>query len=436
MFLTMDLTIEVFVRLPIKSLGRFKSVCKNWNAIICSLGFAKLHLQHAINTHPKDDDLSPNLFFLNYKYVRHRLFTFRTELLKVEQMKLTHTYYVGSYPIGSSNGLICFKSYYRLGVDCLYIWNPTIQEYSCIGQRSRFFIRTLPVYWGFGYDPLSDDYKIVCLGIACDQTRTPVACIFTSRTCQWRQLECPSHDGMNEFLLKNVDLRGPKNLPVLVGHTLYWRLDQHKFDPKYLLAFDLMTDSFETIPLPTQIPRASDRCKTRDFFICQISQCLCACWVWTELLVVGEDEDFRLCMDVRTMERRGEDVFWKSKFTFERFIDCLPGDGPILPKLFEFKENSKYMIIYSGFKSCYVIDLNSKPENVISTKGVEGFKFDYDKTGTIYALDCTHSLVSPIHHLTYSVEARGAKRSCRRQSGTTEARPYRKLKYNVEAYLN
>ncbi|KAK9678136.1 hypothetical protein RND81_11G190400 [Saponaria officinalis] len=413
MLLNMDLMMEVFVRLPIKSLIRFKSVCKNWNAIICSLEFAKLHQQHAINTDPKDDDPSPNLYIPDYWYRCHGLYTFRTALLKVEQMDSTHMYDGSCFPIGSSNGLICFTSYFCCA-DCLYISNPTIQEYCCIGKWPDLcYTWPVPLYWGFGYDPLSDDYKIVCLGIASLQTRTPVACIFTSRTCQWTRLECPSLDGMDEFLLKDVNI-GHKDLPVLVGHTIYWRLED-KFDPKYLLAFDLRTDSFETIPLPAPVPRTSDRCKTRDFFICQIRQCLCACWVWTESLVVGEDEDFRLCMDVRTMERRGEDVFWKSKFTFERFIDCLPSNGPILPKLFEFKEDGKYLIICSDFKPCFVIDLNSKPEDVISTKDVEGFESDGDKC-EIYALDCTHSLVSPIHHLTYSVEGRGAKRSCRHQS--------------------
>ncbi|KAK9678134.1 hypothetical protein RND81_11G190200 [Saponaria officinalis] len=321
-------------------------------------------------------------------------------------MNLTHMYYEGSFPIGSSNGLICFVTYFD-GADFLYIWNPTIQELCCIGKWTDLLPGWVPLLLGFGYDPLSDDYKIVCLGIASPEIKLPVAGIFTSRIRHWRQLECPSRDGMHEFLSNEVCL------PVLVGHTLYWPLE-NKFDPKYLLAFDLMTDSFETIPLPTQTPRTNDRCTRRDFFICQIRQRLCACWVWTESLVVGENEDFRLCMDVRTMERRGEDVVWISKFKFERFIDCLPGRRQILPKLFEFKEDGKYMIIYSNFKPCYVIDLNSKPEDVISTKDVEGFKCDGDKKRGIYALECTHSLVSPIHHLTYSVEERGAKRSRRR----------------------
>ncbi|PHT57846.1 hypothetical protein CQW23_00209 [Capsicum baccatum] len=131
--LPVELISEILSRLPAKSVLQFKSVLKSWLALISSPEFAKAHLRFSV----KNTEDIQHLLILG----RFRLGIVRTDTRLA----------------GSCNGLILLAHYSNSQYSIL--WNPTT------GKR-----KTLPDYrprwksyasYGFGYDELHDDYKVV-----------------------------------------------------------------------------------------------------------------------------------------------------------------------------------------------------------------------------------------------------------------------------------
>ncbi|KAK9670123.1 hypothetical protein RND81_13G179400 [Saponaria officinalis] len=366
--MALDLLIYIFVRLSVETLLRLKSVCKYWNSIISSREFAELYQQHATSIP------SLNLFMVdNYSYVcdegiANKLYTFKIDSSDVDELyKSNHTWQctlskpaheldhklkdAKIYPIGSCNGLICYIV--GLGHSILHLWNPATHQYSHI-KGPRLSKYSNPLYWGFGYDPLSDDYKILVLGV---ELGKPFARIYRPRTGRWRRIECPSAQQMSDFIMvdrKTTEEIELGSLAVLVGQTLYWRVK----NLDNLLSFDLTRESFAILDLPAQglDPLTLHHHICEDFFICQLRQCLCACWIWNES---GNNDRkcARLYITVWMLEGDG---VWKKLFKFgglERGITTVP-------KLFEMKEQGKYLIPNDGFKTFFLCSVDGEKDTI------------------------------------------------------------------------
>ncbi|KAJ9554014.1 hypothetical protein OSB04_018059 [Centaurea solstitialis] len=86
-----------------------------------------------------------------------------------------HIYQYGSIPVdfnlsewtcyyihGSVNGLICL-SYQRIGELVIQIWNPSLSAMLTLPRYGNPFGCTDKIFiqFGFGFDPETDDYKII-----------------------------------------------------------------------------------------------------------------------------------------------------------------------------------------------------------------------------------------------------------------------------------
>ncbi|PHT85374.1 hypothetical protein T459_07480 [Capsicum annuum] len=154
-----ELITEILVRLPVKSLLKFKSVSKSWLALILSPDFIKNHLNlsannkdntyHRIilsNSHPpRDPKVCPLRSLLDGDFV--------TEAYDFDYpMKNTTSCF---WTVGSVNGLICLEV-----VDIgLCIWNPTIRKYKTLADHGTELNDDDTCSYGFGYDEVHDDYK-------------------------------------------------------------------------------------------------------------------------------------------------------------------------------------------------------------------------------------------------------------------------------------
>ncbi|XP_071713469.1 F-box/kelch-repeat protein At3g23880-like [Rutidosis leptorrhynchoides] len=158
-----EIIIEILTRLPVESLLRCKSVCKLWRSLISDHHFIKSHLNLSIN---------------RKNYANHRLIFSTVTRINLKICNLYDVLYDKSvnaieldYPlkhprksvwiVGSCNGLLCIA----IEEDTLFIWNPSTRKSNrlpCCGFKSK---PGWYVLYGFGYDALTDDYKVV--GISC-----------------------------------------------------------------------------------------------------------------------------------------------------------------------------------------------------------------------------------------------------------------------------
>ncbi|XP_021854012.1 F-box/kelch-repeat protein At3g23880-like [Spinacia oleracea] len=156
---------HILPRLPVRSLIRFKSVCKSWLRVISSPSFVKSHLLQSLSSRtcffvrglPISKDIpirtAPTYCYLYYsKNNENKLVP-----LDVQREFQLDLEYGRKSVVGSCNGLICFYGDGGTSVKGKFIlWNPA--------TKSSRFIETPCVEhiakYGFGYASDIDDYLI------------------------------------------------------------------------------------------------------------------------------------------------------------------------------------------------------------------------------------------------------------------------------------
>ncbi|XP_059288568.1 F-box/kelch-repeat protein At3g23880-like [Lycium ferocissimum] len=160
-----DFLTEILSRLPVKSLLRFKSVSKSWFSLICSPEFIKSHLSLSAKNNNTD--------YTNYRVmlrIAQPEFNLKDCSLKsllhdesvIEESNLDYPMKDSSISFlieGSVNGLICLVS----GAEELVLWNPSIKTYKKLPVLISKMRDSYRSTYGFGYDEIHDDYKVVCI---------------------------------------------------------------------------------------------------------------------------------------------------------------------------------------------------------------------------------------------------------------------------------
>ncbi|XP_047320924.1 F-box/kelch-repeat protein At3g23880-like [Impatiens glandulifera] len=186
-----EIISDILIKLPVKSLIRFKSVCKSWSALISDPIFVKAHLQGNIQ---------------DKNYARHRLIMKTRPQFDVKSCSLSSVlneessitdidYPLEDYPlsfrvIGSANGLVCIR---LLACDnSLFIWNPSTGRAKSLPPYGfRIHLERI-ISYGFGYDEANSDYKVVViylLGRPFEMSYNPVAKIYGLKSDSWRKIE-------------------------------------------------------------------------------------------------------------------------------------------------------------------------------------------------------------------------------------------------------
>ncbi|KAE9591449.1 hypothetical protein Lal_00038821 [Lupinus albus] len=166
-----DLVLEILLKLPVKSLLRFNSVCKSWNSIIFTPNFVKKHLHCSAS----DSTLQHHRLLGRNIPINGSGLHFSRYIVSLIDNPLQSPFdsllftNLPSEPlvIGSCNGLICwiyFDDYWNHYACYL---NPMTRLESKSPRISHpWGGNSCLTRFGFGYDHLSDSYKTV--GIYCD----------------------------------------------------------------------------------------------------------------------------------------------------------------------------------------------------------------------------------------------------------------------------
>ncbi|XP_059670006.1 F-box/kelch-repeat protein At3g23880-like [Cornus florida] len=193
--LSPDVLIDVLTRLPIKTLGRCACVCKSWYYLITNPSFITTHLNRSSLVN--NNHLLLILGGSSYCHLKERYLLLNEVFDKYAEFEFPVKASGSCFEIiGSCNGLLCIV---HCNNDCgsaigVYLWNPTIQKLMRLppARLSSLLQGLIRQTMGFGFDPVTDDYKVVRIVYPGDRT-LPQVDIFSLRTGRWRNI---SHLGL------------------------------------------------------------------------------------------------------------------------------------------------------------------------------------------------------------------------------------------------
>ncbi|CAI9117837.1 OLC1v1019322C1 [Oldenlandia corymbosa var. corymbosa] len=239
-----ELITEILLRLPARSLLKFKCVSKSWRSQISSPQFTKSHFEIS-SSNPDHRRLLMWSIFQGYYYLRqcsvNTLFCddFSSDGIDLENPIKRHDRYV-SY-VGDYQGLICVC----VGRKTLFLWNPTLRKWKKYPHFHVGLNRKLEPYYvvfGFGYDETNDDYvvcSVVChrgfLDLAIGEAKVYV-CGLKARS--WRRIQ--SFEGGGH--------PWEDNRAIFLNGKFHWTLEKKRSGK--IVTMDLATETYGTIDEP------------------------------------------------------------------------------------------------------------------------------------------------------------------------------------------
>ncbi|TKY72951.1 F-box/kelch-repeat protein [Spatholobus suberectus] len=361
-----ELIEEILLRLLVKSLLRFKCVCKSWFSFISNPQFAKSHFDLAVApTHrlllkfPKDsvaksvDKEAP-------------LHNDSTEVVfNIPDPSPVPKRRCWVDVVGSCRGCLLLTTVsYGISVDVIYflIWNPSTGLQKRFNKECHWYE---PYVCGIGYDSSTNDYVVVIITFPPQRNGllgTEVHC-FSSRTDSW---SCTK--GTVRYITT-----GKKQYEPHLNGALHWLVKSYD-DLLVIIAFDVMERRLSEIPLPHDLAL---RLQTKIYHLRVMGGCLCLChpgsriapaevWTmteyklqssWTKSLVVSTNcslplyRFFPICST-----KNGEVLGYNGSKTLVR----LNNKGELLKRRAYGQYNGRYDLLHGGM---YRESLLSLPGN-------------------------------------------------------------------------
>ncbi|CAI0374804.1 unnamed protein product [Linum tenue] len=275
-----DVVTRILVRLPVAALLRCRSVSRSWRALIDSPTFIKLQIEHSAATGE-----NAILYISESRgdyVVAEYLNGLRRGIARTPPAQTG-----GTEPrqvvalLGSCNGLLCFACDWEKVIvsnpatrtDCLLPFTLLFKSHT-VGTYRYYDGSRNVIYnhgYGFGHDPISDDYKVV----------------------QIVQLFKPEVHSLNSHLVSygvrsnsQVDVEFPyvlfdsRDIGVFVGGAMHWIVgkledpNSEDFDPDpdiVLVGFDLGRNESRELPQP----KYTNGGESFTFKLGELGKCLC-----------------------------------------------------------------------------------------------------------------------------------------------------------------
>ncbi|XP_057422550.1 F-box/kelch-repeat protein At3g23880-like [Lotus japonicus] len=303
-----ELIPQILLRLPVRSLLRFKSVCKSWLSLISDPKFGKSHYDLAASPTYRCLTIA-NDSEIGSIDVDAPLLNYESSVVKLK------------YPLPPpcklslfSGNTVWFLGYCRGFVIVVYeqgdvfLWNPStgVHKKFNIAHVSDFTFDSLH---GFGYDTSTDDYLVVCMVLIpydcfeedpedvadCYPTRIS---FFSLKTNSWFYPEGTYvqywDNGEREF-----------KVGCLLNEALHWLVTSYETKLQVVIAFDLVQRTLSEIPLSPTLSRKLEHKKYR-YHLKVMGECLSLCYpgggdsmveIWREFTITSYDfeeasEDF------------------------------------------------------------------------------------------------------------------------------------------------
>ncbi|XP_027124074.1 F-box/kelch-repeat protein At3g06240-like [Coffea arabica] len=237
-----ELIIDVLLRLPAKSVGKFRSVSKSWRSLLSDPVFIKahldLHLHHSqkfiLSSSPPTE--KSTLSTLSFNPTGSADNDGVSKKLTLLENKLT-----GATIIGSCNGLVIVSKFKRRSPDTkYYLINPTTMELVGIPANPLApWARRGGI--ALGYDRSNDDYKIVMFFGSDKVNNDAYLDVFSLRSGTWRRIDV--------LCDRPADVKG-----VFLNGAVHWL---GECDGSLIMSCDLSSEEFKPLPGPSSPPEDS-----------------------------------------------------------------------------------------------------------------------------------------------------------------------------------
>ncbi|XVE87675.1 hypothetical protein DITRI_Ditri19aG0006800 [Diplodiscus trichospermus] len=269
--LPMDVITDILHRLPVKALVRFKALSKSCCSLIDDPDFIRAHLNRSIQTRSNLNILLKGLHLYIVEF---------DALDTAVPLEYPLSNGAGTEAFGSCNGLLVF----RINDKNLVLCNPSTRQFrrlpvSEIDPPPGESCKSGYVFYGFGQDVKTNDYKVVRMaqfnrnededdqGYFFDYEVK----VYSLKKESWRKItKLPSYlRFMFQFFYHLLNRRG---YGVLAGGVLHWvmppRIELGMRNR--IVGFDLGTEEFIEVPQP--------ECANRNYLldVGVLDGCLCA----------------------------------------------------------------------------------------------------------------------------------------------------------------
>ncbi|XP_010466752.1 PREDICTED: F-box/kelch-repeat protein At3g23880 [Camelina sativa] len=264
--LPLEMVEEILLRLPVKSLTRFKCVCSSWRSLISETLFALKHASILEASKATTSKKSPYGVITTSRYhlkscCVNSLYNESTvDVSEHDGELLGRDYY---QVVGTCHGLVCFHVDYDKS---LYLWNPTTKlQQRLSGSDLETSEDEFVVTYGFGYDESEDDYKVVALLQQRQQVKIE-AKIYSTREKLWRRSN-------NACLPSGVVVADKSRSGIYIKGTLNWAATHSS--SWTIISYDMSRDELKELPGPVSCSKGCFTLTLGDLRGCLSMVCYC-----------------------------------------------------------------------------------------------------------------------------------------------------------------
>ncbi|XVF46362.1 hypothetical protein PTKIN_Ptkin03bG0021000 [Pterospermum kingtungense] len=217
-----DILIEILMKLPVKSIIRFKCVAKTWCRLFQNPSFISQHFDIS----KKNKRLV--VYHRDNNNVVIRLFVDQALVFFHDLQPPSHFASIDFFEFCVDNGLFCLLDPLN---SVLALWNPATREFKILPECNQNIlskVSTLAENFGFGLDPLSNDYKVVYIREYLDSEtnmREPNKyAIYNMSSDSWREFKETMNNEVFQLIDSPFPKRGGRLLP-LHGRIAIWDTD-------------------------------------------------------------------------------------------------------------------------------------------------------------------------------------------------------------------
>ncbi|PON85008.1 F-box domain containing protein [Trema orientale] len=278
-----DVVIIILSKLPVKSLMRFKCVCKSWYSLISSPILVAMHF----------NDRNRHKNYLAFVGGGRIITSLSIPFLSYHTMQISSSLsqqFDDAHFIGLCNGLLCVV----VNELTFCIINPATKESKVLKEPNMPF--ESPSY-GFAFDSKANDYKLVRATIQKTE-------VLTLKSNSWRSILMTDHSiRVMQEVRTLVDLWSN----AVMKNTLHWIGLRSRVKTKVIVAFDLVHEEFREIKIPDQ-PNSSDLLSTVRHHCFVFQDCL------SITISYGLHPDRKI--EVWVMKEYGVEGSWTKQYCF------------------------------------------------------------------------------------------------------------------------